>query len=63
MTEKRNCFYCENCIYLSEGDYLCDMLQEIVVSAFEPTEAFLVCKGRKFERGDYGGGRNNKRSK
>ena len=64
MMVKRNCFYCDKCEYLGEGDYVCDEEQEIVVSSFEPTEAFLVCKGRKFvgeelSRGD----RDNKRSK
>lgn len=50
MTAKCNCFYCENCQYLGEGDFICDKENEIVVSSFEPTEAFLVCKGRKFEK-------------
>lgn len=51
MKDKKNCFYCENCIYLCEGDYICDVMQEIVVSAFEPTEDFMICEGKKFVKG------------
>lgn len=51
MKDKRNCFYCENCLYIGEGDYLCDMRQEIVVSTFEPTEEFMCCDGKDFVKG------------
>ena len=38
---------CDDCVYIGEGDFLCDRHQVIVVSDWEPTEDFLMCKGGK----------------
>lgn len=39
---------CDECLYIGEGDFLCDKYQTIVVSDWEPTEDYLICKeGRK----------------
>lgn len=39
---------CDGCLYIGEGDFLCDEYQTIVVSDWEPTEDYLICKeGRK----------------
>ena len=40
---------CDECIYIGDGDFLCDKLQEIVVSDWQPTNEFLKCTegGRK----------------
>lgn len=37
---------CDCCQYIGDGDFLCDKHQEIVVSDWEPTEDFLICKRR-----------------
>jgi len=35
---------CDCCQYIGEGDFLCDKYMEIVVSDWEPTENYLMCK-------------------
>ncbi len=32
---------CPNCQYIGEGDSFCDVLGEIVLSDWEPTDAFM----------------------
>ena len=34
---------CDCCLYIGEGDFLCDKHMEIVVSDWEPTENYLMC--------------------
>lgn len=42
------CFDCDNCCYIGEGDYICDIHGEIVIVEFgEPTEDFYCCKGKE----------------
>lgn len=42
--KNKNCFDCENCIYVLQGDYLCDMINEIVITEFSsPIEHFMEC--------------------
>lgn len=36
---------CDCCLYIGEGDFLCDNHQVIVISDWEPTEDYLTCKG------------------
>lgn len=36
---------CDNCLYICEGDFLCDKYQEIVVGDWQPTENYLMCRG------------------
>ena len=36
---------CDHCLYICEGDFLCEKHQEIVVSDWEPTENYLMCGG------------------
>lgn len=44
---EKNCFDCENCIYICDGDYMCDLIHEIVrVNHSEATEYFMSCKSR-----------------
>ncbi len=38
---------CDNCLYICEGDFLCDKYEELVVSDWEPTEHYMMCKGRR----------------
>jgi hypothetical protein len=46
--QPNNCEYCEHCIYVGEGGYMCDMSNEIVIDDFEPTEDFYMCDGKDF---------------
>lgn len=32
---------CPNCIYIGEGDSLCEVLQEIVLEDWMPTKAYM----------------------
>lgn len=34
---------CDCCLYIGEGDFLCNQYMEIVVSDWEPTENYLMC--------------------
>ena len=34
---------CNECIYIGEGDFLCEKFQEIVISDWQPTNEFLTC--------------------
>ncbi len=43
-----DCFNCGNCMYLGDGDYLCDAETAIVVSDFIPSEDFLCCGGKRY---------------
>lgn len=47
-----HCRYCENCVYcnyIGEGDYYCDMIQEIVITDFnESTDDYRGCGGKHF---------------
>ena len=36
---------CDHCLYICEGDFLCEKHQEIVVGDWEPTENYLICGG------------------
>ena len=37
---------CDCCQYIGDGDFLCDKHQTIVVSDWEPTEDYMICKRR-----------------
>ena len=48
--ELRNCFNCAHCIYIEDGDYICDMNNEPVLTEFVvPWEAFYQCEGKDYE--------------
>ena len=32
------CEHCENCIYLGDGDFLCDELERLVIEDWNPVE-------------------------
>lgn len=44
------CESCENCLPIGEGDHLCDSHMVIVISGYEPTEDYMLCKGKDFNR-------------
>ena len=35
---------CDHCIYLGEGDFMCDPHKVIVVADWTPTEDYMKCK-------------------
>lgn len=35
---------CHCCLYIGDGDFLCEDHQEIVVADWEPTVAYMICK-------------------
>ncbi len=44
---------CDCCLYVGEGDFLCDEHMEIVVSDWVPTDNYLMCQAQnKAIRGD-----------
>lgn len=45
----RNCYNCNNCVYVGEGGYMCSMSNDIVIDDWIPTEDFRQCKGKDFE--------------
>ena len=34
---------CSDCLYICEGDFICERYQELVVSDWEPTENYMKC--------------------
>ncbi len=48
LNENETCCGCENCVYIGEGDCLCDVHQTIVLAAWEPTDEFYICEGKDF---------------
>lgn len=46
-----HCMNCANCIYIGEGDSICDALDEpvLVLSDFEPTDDYFCCGGSEYE--------------
>lgn len=44
--QPKTCYECENCLYVGEGDHICDMSMTIVISDWEPTDEFMCCKNK-----------------
>ena len=38
---------CRDCLYIGEGDFLCEQDNVIVVSDWEPTKEYLHCKANR----------------
>lgn len=51
LTKARNCYSCDHCTYLGGGDHMCDVDNEIVVDAWDPTDEFYHCKGKDYING------------
>lgn len=44
------CQNCEHCIYLCEGDFICDMDEPtLIMEDWQPTEDYYNCGGIDFE--------------
>lgn len=47
------CNTCVNCVYIGEGDFICDVNEPILVlEDFTPTEDFMSCNGVDYESED-----------
>jgi hypothetical protein len=46
----KNCFNCNNCEYIGEGDYICSMNNDIVIGEWQPTEDFNSCGGAVYHQ-------------
>lgn len=44
----RTCENCENCLPIGEGDHFCDVIQDIVLADYAPTENYLGCDGKGY---------------
>lgn len=42
------CFDCANCMYIGEGDHICDVDMTLVVDEWDPTDEFYHCGGKEF---------------
>lgn len=48
MTE--SCFNCDHCLYICEGDYICDLDNSLIIEDFsDPTEDFFFCDGEGWD--------------
>lgn len=47
MKEKL-CEQCENCIYLENGDMICDVNDELIYEDFQPTDKNMWCEMENF---------------
>ncbi len=48
----KTCEQCINCMYIEHGDMYCDEHEDfsLVYDEFYPTENYMWCNGKKFER-------------
>lgn len=56
-TKNKCCHFCENCIYIGEGDYMCDENHDFVIEDWEPTDDYFSCNGKHFISIEKGGER------
>lgn len=50
MRKPKMCQNCEHCVYICEGDFICDMDEPILVMEdYTPTEDYLYCDGVDYE--------------
>jgi hypothetical protein len=50
LTEHINCHHCEHAVYIGDGDYICDMSNDIIMIDWgTPTEDYYQCDGKDFE--------------
>lgn len=44
----KNCYNCDNCLYVGEGGYICSQHNAIVLEEWQPTNQFCICEGKDF---------------
>lgn len=45
----KDCYSCDNCVYIGEGDHMCDVNNMLVLDDFMPTDNYFWCDGDEFE--------------
>lgn len=43
------CQDCDNCMYLEEGDSMCDVNDKIILEDWIPTDDYFWCNGKEFD--------------
>lgn len=43
------CITCEHCVYIGEGDHICDVHQVLVLEDHAPSDNFYLCGGVDYE--------------
>ena len=46
----KTCETCDNKIILTEGGIMCELNYEIVVDDYTPTDKYLWCNGKMYEK-------------
>ena len=50
MKKTKTCETCDNKIILTEGGIVCELNYEIVVDEYTPTDKYLWCNGKMYEK-------------
>ncbi len=45
----KRCEQCVNCIYLEDGDMICDVNDKLIYENFQPSKEYMWCNTEKFE--------------
>ena len=49
MKKELYCDKCINCIYLGDGDMMCDVNNKMIADDCIPTKNYMWCKGKEYE--------------
>lgn len=49
ICNSETCETCEHCIYIGDGDFLCDECNCIVKEDFSPNDDYFCCGGKCYE--------------
>lgn len=50
--ELQTCHTCEHCVYIGEGEYICDQKDEpavVLIDFSTPAEDYMICKGKGYK--------------
>lgn len=47
---KKSCNDCEHCMYICEGDSICDINNKIILDDWTPTDEYFWCNGKKYKK-------------
>ena len=43
IKKPKDCFHCDHCLPIGEGDHFCDEVNEIVIEGYVPNEKYCCC--------------------
>lgn len=49
MSNSATCETCVRCLYVGEGDFICDELGCLIKEDFSPNDDYFCCGGKNFE--------------